>query len=324
MAETTITGLPTAGSIDATQDWLPIDTTSLNTTQKINRNTFLGITGAPLGTTDTQSPTNKTFDNTNTFTIRDDRFTLQDNADTTKQAVFQLSGITTATTRTYTLPNASSTLADISTAQIFTNKTLTSPAITGGTITNSTISVDSIAEYTAANGVTVDGLNLKDGKLNTNNSVITANITDSAVTPAKLLAGTGTGWIWQSWTPSFTNLSGGTLNYAKYIQVGKAVYFRLKYTLGGAGVAGSVSFSAPVNINTEYNAINNMIGFAAFQDTGTGNFYGFCDVPSANTIRVLISNVSATYQTASATSSTVPFTWAINDVVMADGWYEAA
>lgn len=65
--------------------------------------TFVGLTAA-------QSPTNKTFDNTNTFTIRDDRFTLQDNADTTKQAVFQLSGITTATTRTYTLRDESGTL----------------------------------------------------------------------------------------------------------------------------------------------------------------------------------------------------------------------
>ncbi|MEO5499474.1 MAG: hypothetical protein ABIR46_03170, partial [Candidatus Saccharimonadales bacterium] len=50
--------------------------------------------------------------------------------------------------------------------------------------------VDTVNESTPANGVTVDGLNLKDGKLNTNNSVVTANITDGAVTAAKVLTGT--------------------------------------------------------------------------------------------------------------------------------------
>jgi hypothetical protein len=45
---------------------------------------------------------NKTVDNTNAATIKDANFTLQDDGDTTKQANFQLSGITTGTTRTLT------------------------------------------------------------------------------------------------------------------------------------------------------------------------------------------------------------------------------
>ncbi len=49
-----------------------------------------------------------------------------------------------------------------------------------------TITTNTINENTAANGVTVDGLNIKDGKLNTNDSVVTANITDDAVTSAKV------------------------------------------------------------------------------------------------------------------------------------------
>jgi len=49
--------------------------------------------------------------NTNQVTLLDTQFTLQDNLDSTKQTVFQLSGITTATTRTLTIPNASGTLA---------------------------------------------------------------------------------------------------------------------------------------------------------------------------------------------------------------------
>src|SRR5436190_19717878 len=129
MANVTINQLPTAGSIDASADYLPIYTASSVATQKINRNTALGLTSGPLGLTDVQNVSSKTFDNTNTLTLKDALFTLQDDSDTTKQAKFQLSGITTGTTRTYTLPNVSDTLVTLGASQTLTNKTLTSPTI---------------------------------------------------------------------------------------------------------------------------------------------------------------------------------------------------
>ena len=53
----------------------------------------------------------------------------------------------------------------------------------------SEIKVDTVAEKTSANGVTVDGLNIKDSKLVTSNSIVEANITDGAVSAAKLASG---------------------------------------------------------------------------------------------------------------------------------------
>jgi len=50
----------------------------------------------------------------------------------------------------------------------------------------SKLQVDSVDEVTSANGVTVDGLNIKDSKLTTANSVVTTNITDANVTTAKI------------------------------------------------------------------------------------------------------------------------------------------
>jgi hypothetical protein len=78
--------------------------------------------------------------------VADSTFNLKDNSDATKIAQFQLSGITTGTTRTWTFPDASDTFVGLTATQTLTNKTLTSPTLTtpalgtpaSGTLTNAT------------------------------------------------------------------------------------------------------------------------------------------------------------------------------------------
>jgi hypothetical protein len=87
-------------------------------------------------------------------TFHDDDFILQDNLDNTKQLQFQLSGITTATTRTLTVPDVSDTLVTLAATQTLTNKTLTSPVISGGTIDNSVIGGTTAADAQFVNVIT--------------------------------------------------------------------------------------------------------------------------------------------------------------------------
>ncbi len=73
-----------------------------------------------VGRATTDTLTNKSIGgSTNVFTPFDSLFSLQDNGDATKQLQFQLSGLTTATTRTLTVPDVSSTIAVLGLAQTF-------------------------------------------------------------------------------------------------------------------------------------------------------------------------------------------------------------
>lgn len=187
MATRVIGDYTAAVTIDGTTNYLLIQPGSSSTAyNKINRNVFLGVTGQPADISTSQNLTNKTLNNTNTVTLKDSLFTLQDDSDTTKQAQFQLSGITTATTRTYTLPNASSTLADIATTQTFTNKTLTSPTITGGSIDQTTITVDAITGHTTANTGTIYGVAITAGKITGAGSIGNTALATNAVQASQL------------------------------------------------------------------------------------------------------------------------------------------
>jgi len=136
----------------------------------------------------------------------------------------------------------------------------------------------------------------------------------------------GANLAWQSWTPTFTNLSGGTIQFAKYTQVGKTVNYYLKYQLAGAGVAGAVKFTLPVTPSSMYDQLGiSLMGIAHYRDAGTASFEGLVLYDSGSTVECRVNGAAATYvTTGNLLSSTIPFTWANTDQIHATGTYEAA
>lgn len=115
-----------------------------------------------MGRATTDTVSNKTLDNSNSATFQDNSLTIQDDADNTKQAQFDASSISTATTRTLSLPDADDTLVAEAAGQTLTNKVIEGnssgtnvvtttadnveydPASSGLTATNSQAAIDEI------------------------------------------------------------------------------------------------------------------------------------------------------------------------------------
>lgn len=141
---------------------------------------------------------------------------------------------------------------------------------------------------------------------------------------AQKITGNQIDGVWESWTPTLTNLSGGTLNYAKYKQTGKNVHCRFKYTLASAGISGEIDVTYPITANADL--VDSIIGplnsTSILRDTSPGTSYvGIVLQNDTSKFRLRFINSSGTIQ--SITAST-PFTWASTDVIYAAFTYEAA
>ena len=128
---------------------------------------------------------------------------------------------------------------------------------------------------------------------------------------------------WQSWTPTFTNLSGGTLNYAVYQQIHKTVFFQFKYTLTGTNISGRPNFTVPVTMATRSAASQDVLN-CNVEYNGSIAYNGGVSWVDANTLTMYCFKVDATYSSYASVSATAPFTWASGNFILVRGYYEAA
>lgn len=180
-----------------------------------------------------------TIGNSNQVTLLDTLFTLQDNLDSTKQVVFQLSGITSATTRTYTAPDASGTLA------------LTSDLHSAVTLAGENYLSLSGQQITAA-AVNLSGTNVTGTLAAARFPALTGDVTTSAGSLA-------------------TTIANSAVTLAKMANITTASI--LGRNTAGTGVVEVLSASTVKNIlalnNVENTALSTWAGSTALTTTGT-------------------------------------------------------
>jgi Protein of unknown function (DUF2793) len=195
--------------------------------------------------------------------VSDAIFSLVNDADPTKKALFSLSGITTGTTRTFTLPNTSSELAILAGTQTFTgNKTFSGTLTASGTVTVSAASASigtatTTATYGMGTGATTTGVtktvNLGTGGASGSTTVVnigsaTAGAGGTTVvnTPTVTFANavTQVGMPQANLTAQLLGLGGATADSYNRVSVNTPA---LLFNNAGAGVEATVNKAAAGN-----------------------------------------------------------------------------
>lgn len=151
--------------------------------------------------------------------------------------------------------------------------------------------------------------------VNTDFTVANAAITDISYSFDE----TPFGWPERfNYATSPTNLTIGNGSIvATYKVTGKTIENSIVCTLGStSSVSGLITFNAPVSENTY------QLPMCWLQDAGTNTFAGLAAL-SGGIYYIYAINTSGTYMSVTATSSTVPYTWATSDFIAVNcifGW----
>ena len=127
---------------------------------------------------------------------------------------------------------------------------------------------------------------------------------------------------WTAWTPTFlgASLGNGTIS-AFYSKLGKVVTIRIRFLLGSTStVTSQPRFSLPFNAI----AAIPIASPALLINSGSGNQIGIAGTSATTHATVSALNAAGTYLGIATITNTVPFTWAVNDVMEFTFTYEAA
>jgi hypothetical protein len=147
--------------------------------------------------------------------------------------------------------------------------------------------------------------------------------TSAVLTAAELNTAGG---AWTTYTPTYTNftLGNGTVNWAKYEQVGRTVTVKFKVTLGSTSVMGSApTISLPATAVDTSGAVGTGLCF----DASAGNIWPTTAVMiSTSTVGTYVGLASGTFLAYSVVSNTQPFgvAWTTSDYWLMQFTYEAA
>jgi hypothetical protein len=160
-----------------------------------------------------------------------------------------------------------------------------------------------------------------------NGGLDNSNIASGAAIDTSKIAGATSSTLaaWQSYTPTFTNLTvgNGTLT-CKYNQIGKTVIFKISLVFGSTtAISGSVSLTLPVT-SVALVGSGAPLGAARLIDSTNLYFVGIAVPLTTTTMKVTWSGVSGSGQIETNLAASSPFGWATGDEIQINGTYEAA
>lgn len=157
-------------------------------------------------------------------------------------------------------------------------------------------------------------------------------VEDGFITPAKLTAGTGTTWAYDSFTPTVTLTGGSAANGNAVItggrkQVGKTAHFWEKYVIGNTttftGLT-QIKTSLPFTASSAFDAPSEG-AFITGVAVVNGSYYPIlCLGINTTTIQLVCINAAGTYAVFADLAATAPGSWTVGDGWFISGKYEVA
>lgn len=183
---------------------------------------------------------------------------------------------------------------------------------------------DLTEDATPADGDWVETVDISAGaskKVTRTNFFLNPPLGAGSVDPEDLASGAGTSWVWQSWTPTWANLTiGNSVVDGKYTIIGKTVFWRLVVDLGTTSSVGSApTFTLPVTSVT-VPSVDQEIGSGSY-NSGAGAKNGWVRWASTTTGALRVWDANNDQGNVSATN---PITFDGNSFILMQGCYEWA
>lgn len=136
-----------------------------------------------------------------------------------------------------------------------------------------------------------------------------------------------------SWAPAWTGLTVGNGSVTARFQIKSSrVYWKMRLVFGSTtSIGASPRFTVPytfieatetasIGVYNDGDFIETLTSIIYFDATG-GRYFGLGYVITANTIGFLVNNSASANAVAELLTSTIPFPWTTNDIIIASGHY---